>query len=159
MGTAEDRTGRQIVYRPEGAIDILLGDGEWVTLPRPTFGQIKPLIRTQGRIQDELQTLAYAALAQADEVIKAERELRTGGMSMTEQLGPITELRNKAREAADVAEEATGESLAGWWRDVFELLAGIGKVPDEEKWPSIFMDPKIPTAMVNHWRFVPTGPG
>lgn len=160
--TADDtaREGEQIVYRRTGEIDVLLTTG-WTVLPRPTFGQIKPLIRAQGRISDDLQGSSYAALAAAAKITAAAEALSKDGASIITQdnLDRLETLRAESRAAADVGEDALVSSLTGWWTTVFGLLLGDDKVPDEATWPSSFMDAKTPAEMIAHWRFVPRGPG
>lgn len=126
-----------------------------LVLPRPTFGQIKRLIRAEGRTADTLQAISTEAQAVRNAVMQAAEE---SGVIRDETIPALTEMRDKVRAAADKATDAAHDTLAAWWTDVFTEL-NDGAVPDQDAWPSIFMDPELPGRMIRHWRFQPTGPG
>lgn len=152
-----------IVYHPNGTIDLTMPAGR-LTLPRPTFGQIKPLIRAQGALIDALNIGKNRAMAVATETLRETKEMADADPNdrivRPDTLDRLTTLAQKTREVADETESTTQALLAGWWTQVFDVLITdeTGR-PAEDDWPSFFLDPQIPGNMISHWRFVPTGPG
>lgn len=151
-----------IVYHPNGTIDLTMPDGR-LALPRPTFGQIKSLIRTLGEVTDAMQIGSNRAVA-ISRKITAETKVMSEqkpdqGVIRVDTLDRLAELNTEARAAADDSEAATESALTMWWIAVFETLMPEDKRPSEDSWPSFVLDPKLPAQMVAHWRFVPTGPG
>lgn len=156
MVSAMTTADQPIHYFPTGDIQIrLVGSDPPMLLPRPGFGQIKNLIRARGRFNDAREVAINRAKAAKNDALAAHPE----GIEITgDNLDALTALRVQVRAVADVVEEEVAEICEAWWTEVFTLLNG-GTVPPVDAWPSVFMDTNLPDAMIDHWRFVPVGPG
>lgn len=142
---------------PTGEIAIAFANGRRV-LPRPTFGQIQPLIRAEGHLRDEMATCSNKTAAIASRLLQS-LPGTTGedGKITDDDLPELERIRAESRTAADEVEAEVQRLMSDWWSAVLDLLDPAAPGPDS--WPSSFLDPKMPTRMVSHWRFIPVGPG
>lgn len=141
---------------PDGSIRVKLDPV--LVLPRPKFGAMRDLVKENGRVNDALGRLRDHARSYSMRVIDEGREQGANQHSI-EAVARRDQIRDEARKLSDEADDQIADSLGAWWTLVFERLLPENKRPAPDDWPSWFMDGRLPNVMINHWRFVPKGPG
>lgn len=145
-----------VTYNVDGSILVEMNNGP-LKLRRPAFGEIRTLIRKQGDVADRLQAISFAGTAHTNEALTAAKDRIDTGKDITaEDLPTLQKIRDDSRAYTEKMEEETEEALVEWWSVVFETLA---PTVTPEQWPGFLLDSRLPARMVQHWRFVPTGPG
>lgn len=150
---------------PSGELDITVGGkhGTLVHLPRPLFGQMKTLIRAEGRLADVLRAVeqrnsAYRNKLMVD-VAKFEGAAGPGNVELSvENLEGLAAIRDESREHVTQGEEATEAALVEFWTLVFATL-DESDPPEPDQWPVDLLDATLPGKVINHWRYAQPGPG
>lgn len=158
LPTAGPLTGDQAT----GEITVALTSGP-ITLPRPTFGQIRKMIRAEEHLAKRLKNVEYKSIALLNKFREDAKALEgnagPGNIEVTmENIPALEALRDENRDNADRIEDDRDDEIAKWWTEAFTLLAPTVAV-DPESWPADLIDPGLPARVVAHWRRNPVGPG
>lgn len=135
-----------------------------VTLPRPTFGQIRTLIRAEEHLETRLGNLTFRSTAYLNKFRNDTKPLQgdagEGNLTLSMDTIPTLErLRDESRDQADQIEDERDAEIIAWWTLVLSTLASDAAAVTEESWPADLIDPSLPGRVVAHWRRNPVGPG
>lgn len=151
----------------DGSVVVDVPAGPLV-IDRPTFGQMKKIIRAGARLDDDLQALSYRAKANVTanrarwEKIPGVEMGGDGTPSVTvtdENTAALIEMKAESRAVLDAIEDDQFAAISRFWSTVFDLLLALDPVPAEDDWPAPLADPTLHRKVIAHWRHVPVGPG
>lgn len=148
--------------RATGEITVGFSTGP-VTLPRPTFGQIRKMIRAEEHLDSRLKNIGYRSAAMLnkfrEDVKPLQGDAGEGNIDLNlANVSVLEGLRDENRANADAIEDERDDEIVTWWTLAFSTLAPT-VVVDTETWPADLIDPGLPARVVAHWRRNPVGPG
>lgn len=151
---------------PSGEMEITLGGSRVVHLPRPLFGQMKVLIRAEGRLDATLKGIrqrnsAFRNKLLFTDLVEFEGDAGKGNIELSvDNLEGLAAIRDESLRVAEEGEDAIDAALTEFWQLVFATLVGLaGTEYEPDDWPADLLDASIPKRAIAHWRYAQPGPG